>query len=902
MTPAKETFIPYQKESLSVMKYLKTSPEGLSAAAADKRLAFYGGNTIEETKRQNPLKKILKELKSPMTVILIIAFIISLGLKEHIDAWVIFSVIILNTLVGFIHEYRVERSIAALKKIGAPFAKVYRDNVLKKVLTSEIVPGDIISVEEGDRIPADGRIIEAKNLKVIESILTGESESSDKSSHAIHIKTNLADRRNMLWMGTFVTSGSAKFVVTETGGGTAFGRIALSLGKIKQEDSLFTKKIRSLSKQAGVAAIILASIIFIFSLLVNKLAFRETFLLSMASLVSIVPEGMLALFSIILAIGAKRMAKKKALIKNLTATEGIGAITTIITDKTGTLTQNIMMVESIKMATGKVFGISGSGWDSVGFFHENSKIITAKDSPDLLRLLRIMAVCNNAKINISKNKDYEIIGEPTEAALIVAANKAGLTQEILLAEEFKIDEPAFNSLKKYREMLVETKNGEKYLYIVGAPEKVLDKCAHSLENGRSLKLSKEKIAGIKNGVEILADTGLRTIAIAYKKVDKKTYKVSDDDVSDMIYVGTAGLKDPLRPGVLEAMQKASLAGIRVIMATGDHKRTAVAIAKELGLDYKNAISEEELVGIPEKEFEKIVEAYNVFARVSPETKMRIAEILQKQGEIVAMTGDGVNDAPALKKADVGIAMGIIGTDAARESAQIILTDDNFATIIDAIEEGRLVFRNVQKVGAFLLSTNFAEGATILATMAIGLPLPLLPTQILWLNLVTDSLAGFPLAGELAHENLLKERPKSFQENILSKRTFPFMILMIIVMVIGAIIIFKVTLPLGIEKARTLAFLFIAFSQLFNVLNLRSLEKSVFRMNPFSNKYLVFGLGAALLANVLVVYVPKMREIFHLEAVSAKEFLIILLVSFLIIIFAEIYKMLKKRFGSPFKLL
>ena len=887
-------FIPYQREALSVMKYFKSDISGLSEISAEKRLLSYGANILSEGKRQSPLVKILAQFKSPMVVILLIAFFISIILKETIDAWVIISVIILNAGVGFIHEYRVESSIKSLQKISTPFAKVWRDGKLKKIMSTDIVPGDIVSIEEGDRIPADGRIVEAKNLKVMESVLTGEAISSDKSSHTIHTNLSLADRKNMLYMGTFATSGTGKFLVTETGNGTAFGRIAASIMSIKPEESLFTKKISKLSKQAGIAAVVMAVVIFILAFFVQKLPFKETFLFSMASLVSIIPEGMIALFSIILAIGAKRMMRKKALIKNLTATEGIGAITTIITDKTGTLTQNIMMVETIKIP-GQTFGVSGSGWDSVGFFHKDSRIADPKNFGGLMKLLRIISVCNSAIVRKTDAKEYEVIGEPTEAALVVAANKAGLTQEMLLTEEFKIDEPTFDSNKKYREMLVETKSGDRFVYIVGAPEKVLAKCSHRESDGKSEKITKDILVETGQEIDSLAEAGLRTIAAAFKKVSKKDFKVDQGITSDMTYVGTVGMKDPLRPGVIEAVRRAEEAGIRVIMATGDHKKTALAIAKEIGIASDTAMSEEDLINLSPKDFDLIVKTNSIFARVSPETKMRIAEVLQKDGEIVAMTGDGINDAPALKKADVGIAMGKIGTDVARESAQIVLVDDNFATIIDAIEEGRLVFRNVQKTGSFLLSTNFAEGFTILGTIAIGLPLPLLPTQILWLNLVTDSLAGFPLAGEHAHENLLRENPKSFQENILSRRTLPSMILMVLVMVVGAIIIFKTTLPYGVEKARTLTFLFIAFSQLFNVLNLRSLEKSVFRMNPFSNTYLIWGLGSAILVNVILIYTPKLREIFHLSPVTGREFFIILLISFSIIIFAEIYKMIKKRF-------
>lgn len=891
----KERFVPYQREASTVLKFLKSDISGLSDAGAEKRLRSYGANVLKETKRESPLQKILVQFKSPMVVILFIAFFISLLLKESIDAWVIISVILLNAMVGFIHEYRVEHSIRSLKKINTPFAKVWRSGIVKKILSADIVPGDIISIEEGDRIPADGRLIEAKNLKVMESALTGEALSSDKSHHTIHANLALADRKNMAYMGTFVTAGRGLFVVTETGNLTAFGRIAASITSIKPEESLFTKKIGRLSKQAGIAAIIMAAIIFFLATFIQKLPFKETFLFSMASLVSIIPEGMIALFSIILAIGAKRMVKRKALIKNLTATEGIGAITTIITDKTGTLTQNIMMVEAVKLPDGQTFGVSGSGWDPVGFFHRDSRIIDPNGFPGLLKLLRIVALCNNAIVRKVNAKEYEIIGEPTEAALVVAANKAKLTPEILREEAWKIDEPTFDSNKKYREVLVETKSGDRFVYIVGAPEKVMARCTHYDTSGTSEKLSKEKQSALEQEIDLLAEAGLRTLAVAYKKVGKKDFKV-EGHTDEMIYAGIIGMKDPLRPGVKEAVLRAEEAGIRVIMATGDHKKTALAIAQEIGIAAGGALSEEDLSGLSDHEFETAILANSVFARVSPETKMRIAGVLQKRGEIVAMTGDGINDAPALKKADVGIAMGKIGTDVARDSAQIVLVDDNFATIIDAIEEGRLVFRNVQKTGSFLLSTNFAEGFTILGTIAIGLPLPLLPTQILWLNLVTDSLAGFPLAGEHAHENLLRENPKSFQENILSRRTLPSMILMVLVMVIGAVIIFKTTLPVyGIEKARTLTFLFIAFSQLFNVLNLRSLEKSVFRMNLLSNSYLIWGLGSAILVNIILIATPRLREIFHLSAVSIREFMIVLLISFSIIIFAEGYKMIKRKF-------
>lgn len=876
------TMIPYQSEPAAVMRALKTTPTGLSEAAARKRLSVYGENILSERRHEGPLKKILKQLKSPMVVILFVAFVISLWLHEMIDAWVIISVIVVNSLVGFVHEYRVERSVEALKKIATPFAKVFRDGALKKIKASDIVPGDVISIEEGDKIPADGRLFETRNLKTMEAALTGESFSVDKHAHTAHLKLALSDRKNMVFTGTYATGGSALYVATETGDRTAFGRIAASLRAIVEEESLFMKKVATLSRQAGFIALVLAVIIFFVSLVFHETPFRQAFLFSMATLVSVIPEGLLALLSIILAIGAKRMIKKRALIKSLPATETLGAVTTIITDKTGTLTQNVMMVESIRLPSGDVFGVSGSGFDSVGFFHKGGTIVDPKTKPALLSLLQTILVCNGASLRKTESGDFEVIGEPTEAALIAAAGKAGITTETLASELWKIDEPVFSATKKYRETLVEMKSGEKFLYIVGAPEKVLEHVS-----------KKTDMALAKRDMELLADAGLRTLAAAVKKVDKKTYRVDASDETNMEYVGIVGLKDPLRAGVIEAAKDARAAGIRVIMATGDHKRTALAIGREIGLPAE-AVSEEELEGLSDADFETIALSTSIFARVSPMTKQRLAAALQRRGEIVAMTGDGINDAPALKEADIGIAMGKVGTDAAREAAQVVLVDDNFTTIIDAIAEGRLVFRNVQKTGAFLLSTNFAEGLTILATMFAGLPLPLLPTQILWLNLVTDSLAGFPLAGEVAHTNLLREPPHNFRDNILSKKMYPFMILMVLLMVIGTLIIFHTALPRGEEYARTLAFVFIAWSQLFNVFNLRSTETSVFAMSPFSNRYLLPGIGLALAANVAVIYVPFLRDIFHLEALPGSTFALMLGVSFLIIVFAEMYKLVYRR--------
>lgn len=892
-----KSFQAYKEDTKNVLEFYDTSLKGLNESSALERYGVVGPNAITEDSRNKFFKIVLKQFKGLMIYILLIAAFISIILKQHIDAYVILGVIFLNAVIGFLHEYRVERSITALKKMASPRATVTREGINKRIKSAYLVPGDIVHLQEGDRIPADGRLIESMNLTVVESSLTGESEPIQKNTIKIPVDTIEADRKNMVWSGTFVVSGKGKFIVTKTGKDTFFGRIAESLKSIEKKPDHFSIKTKILAKNTAILAIVISSLIFIVGLFFRNLSFTEIFLFSIASLVSIIPEGLIAVLSIILAIGARRMTKRKAITKNLSAIETLGATTTIVTDKTGTLTQNIMMVEKIETADGDIFNISGNGWENEGDFVKDGEKINTSDYKNLEGLLKVVTVCNDAGFEDKEGK-INVLGEPTEAALIVVANKAGLTQDKILQNEFKIDEPGFNSEKKYRETLVETKDGKKFLYIVGAPESVIDACSHSGDFGQKTLLKKEKVSEIKESVISMANKSLRTLSVAIKEVPQNSYRVSELGVNKMIYLGTLGMKDPVKRGVKEAIEKTKEAGIRVIMATGDHKATAIAIAEEIGLienrEEMVAITGEEIGNLSKEDFEKAVLEKNIFARVNPDIKMRIAKILQDKGEIVAMTGDGVNDAPALRQADVGISMGLVGTDVARESSEIILADDNFETIVNAIEEGRLVYGNVRKAGSFLISTNLAEGFTILTTIAIGLPLPLLPTQILWLNLVTDSFAGLPLASEPAHSDLLKEKPDKYKEDIISRETLPFMILMVFVMVTATIFVFKKYLPDGIEKARTMAFTVIAFSQLFNVLNLRSLKKSVFEIKLFSNKSMLVGLGFAILAQLVVTYSNKLNHIFYFIPISAKELFIAVGLSAFVIVFGEIYKIIKNK--------
>ena len=878
----------HSKPIKEVLKNLDSNVNGLSKEEAKKRLEKFGYNEIIEKKKTNLALVFLKQFNSFMIYILIVAALISFFIKHYIDVYVIIGVILINGIIGFIQEYRSEKAIKALKKMIVPHAKVYRDGELLEINAKELVFGDIILLEDGDKVPADARIIELKNFRTVESSLTGESFPVDKSLNILSEKTVLADCKNMVWMGSFVANGVAKAVVTGTGSNTAIGKIAVDIEKIKRVKGHFKEKTDRLAKQMGFIAFVGALLTFIIGYFIRGFEFTEIFLFTLASLVSGIPEGLPAVLIIVLAIGARRMSKRNAIVRNLPATETLGVVNAIITDKTGTLTENTMNVEKIMLPYEDEIIVSGEGWKPSGKFYQNNNEIKVKDNLQLLKILSISSVCNNARV-FKKEKDYEIIGDPTEAALLVLSKKINVKENIK-----KLDDLPFNPELKYRASLSALENNKKEIYVVGAPEVVLNNSKYFLKKNihENLKNKKE----ILNQIEILTKKSMRVLALAYKEVPEDLNYLTESSVNNLIFVGLVGIRDPPREGVKEAIAKAKKAGIKIIMATGDHKGTAIAIAKEIGLiDKDEGYTEEELLKLSNNKFKDVVKNCSVFARLTPGMKLKIAEVLQKKGYVVAMTGDGVNDAPALKKADIGIAMGVIGTDVARESSEIILADDNFASIINAIEEGRIVFRNTKQASSFLVTTNFAEDITIISILALGMPLPLLPTQILLLNLVTDGVPGGALAAEPGHGDVLDEKPRKAKENILSKDILPFLILMSFIMIASTIFIFTSYLPSGLEKARTGAFVVMSFTQLFNVLNMRSLKKSVFKIGLFSNKYVIWALLASIIFLVIAIYVPFFQNLFKFVGLSLSEFLIIMLISSLVLIFGEVYKFVRKKF-------
>lgn len=893
-----EKVSPYYALSVAeALNKLSSSKDGISLQKAKLLLEKYGFNEIKEKKALRPLFVFLRQFNSFFVYILIAAAFISFFAKNLIDMYVIIAIILINSSIGFFQEYRAENAINSLKKMIVPYAKVYRDSELLSIPAAHLVQGDIIFLESGDRIPADARLIELKDFTAVESSLTGESFPSVKQLHALKEDTALADRTNMVWMGTFVSTGTAKALVAATGNSTAIGCIARDIESIKKEKSHFQKKTDILAKQMGLIAIISAAVIFSIGFFIRGFQFKQMLLITIASLVAAIPEGLPAILAIILAIGAFRMAKKHAIIRKLAATETLAIVNTIITDKTGTLTQNTMTAQAILLPGEGEIDIDGAGWVPRGELKRKGRSISPLEIKNLAKLLSMSYLCNNSKLVKEEFSDnYKIIGDPTEAALCVLAEKAGIKEWFLEEKEKRIDDLPFNQKLRYRASLILLKKEKKkQIYVIGAPEILLKNSSHVLKLNTSKKITKLEKNLIEKQINALASRAMRVVSFAFKEVPDSVEELSESLINNLTYLGIVGIVDPPRSEVKGAIARARQAGIRVIMATGDHKNTALAIAKEIGLrpnkspNYPEILTEEDLEKLSPDEFEKAVKNVNLFARLTPHTKLRIASTLQKKKDIVAMTGDGINDAPALKQANVGIAMGIIGTDVARESAEIVLADDNFASIINVIEEGHIVFDNTRQTSFFLVTTNLAEAFTLMVTMGIGLPLPLLPTQILWLNLVTDTGPGIALAIEPRHDGIEEEGPKNPKENILTKEIMPFLVLMSAIMLVLTAAIFMFYLPEGLNKARTGAFVIMALTQLYNTFNLRSLKKSIFKIGIFSNKYLVWLVLSSFALILCVLYIPLFQNAFQFAYLRPLELLFLLVLSSSVLWFGEAYK-------------
>ncbi|HEY3297048.1 MAG TPA: HAD-IC family P-type ATPase [Armatimonadota bacterium] len=876
-----------------VLQRLGSSSEGLSASEAEKRLAEFGPNTIAKTRRVSAFVSFMQQFRSPLIYILLAASLISFALGEVTDGEVILVIVLFNAVIGFAQEYKAEKALEALKRMAAATANVVRGAEEIEVPAEQVVPGDVIAIEAGDRIPADARLIEEARLSVDESALTGESVPAGKSTQTTFEESSLADRSDMLYAGTSVKVGRGMAVVVATGGNTETGRIAKEVQESPVIETPIQRKLAEVGRWLGIIGLVVALVLVLVGLL-RGFPVYTLFFTAVAAAVAFIPESLPAVVTIVLAIGVQRMAKRHAIIRKLPAVESLGSATVICTDKTGTLTKNEMTVEACYVS-GQRFEISGGGYDPAGEYSFENRAIDPADRPDLTLALTAAVLCNDAHM-VELESGWSISGDPTEGALVVAARKAGIRKIVLDESHPRRDEIPFESETKYMATLNMFED-RPTIFVKGAPEIVISMCSLVRLSGQSTPLSQEHLDGIRSANEFMAGKSHRVLAVAYKEAPSDRSTIDRDDIGHgLVFLGLFGMMDPARDEAFQAVEDAKRAGIRVIMITGDNPATAKAIAAKLGiLDGNRVVSGQELELMSDGELSDQIGGISVFARVEPRHKHRIVEMLKSKNELVAMTGDGVNDAPALKRADIGIAMGRGGTDVARESADVVLADDNFATIIAAVEEGRTIFANLRKIVQYLLGTNSGEILTFLTAIVVGLPLPLLPVQILWVNLVTDGFATVPLAVEPEEGDVMLERPRDPGEPVITRRSIWRIAMVAILMAAGTLALFTYVLHTsGLAHARTTAFAALAIFQLFNTFNARSSVHSIFKVGFLTNRYVLLGVGASFLLQIAVTHVPFLQSAFKTTALSMREWVLILLVSSSVLIVEEIRKLLAPR--------
>lgn len=851
----------------AVLEKLGTNKKGMTSVDANASLKYYGHNKLKEKKRRTSLIIFYEQFKSILVLLLVFATIISLYLGLYLDASVIAIILISNALLGFYQEYKAEKAIDALKRLTLSKVIVIRDEVHHEISIEDVVPGDIVILEEGNRVPADVRLIEVSNLKVDESELTGESVPVVKDIKTLK-DVQLADRKNMAFMGTLITYGRGLGVVVATGISTEIGKIA-TLVEEREEDTPLQNKLNHFGKDIGIFVSVLAFFIFLMGILKTS-DFFNMLLTSISLAIAAVPEGLPAVVTLTLAIGTQKMLKRNAVVKRLAAVETLGSVTIICADKTGTMTTNEMTVEKI-WSSGKIINVTGVGFEPKGEFLINNKKIDPKNNESLNLLLKISKMCNDSILK--DGIGWHIIGDPTEGALKVLARKANITEDYP-----RVKEIPFSSERKIMTTIHEV-SGDYFAFSKGAPEVILRICNKNYPNKNFSRYEKSKMMRV---VHNFADDGLRVLGFAYKKLDEKHSLSSVEN--DMTFVGLAAMMDPPRKETKNAIRLCKEAGIKVVMLTGDHPITAKAVASQIGL-FGDVITGERLENLTEEELEEVVDEDTIFARVSPQHKLKIVEALKKKGHIVAVTGDGVNDAPALKKADIGVAMGIKGTDVAKESSDMILLDDNFNTIVAAIEEGRTIYDNIKKFIRFLLSANFNEMFTVTAAVLLSvkdpatglLAIPFLPIQILWVNLITDSFPALSLGVDPQEKDIMKRKPRNPKEAVIHS-SFPFIIVAGVLGFVITLLSFLMELPNGLEKARTVAFTTTVMFQLFFVFNCRSEKRSVFRTNPFTNKKLLVSVAFSILLQILIIYVPFLQPMFQTVPLTASDWLRILALS------------------------
>lgn len=896
--------LPWYEQSIEeVSANLNTSPStGLTPGEVKLRLEKYGPNELEHKEGPGVLQMLIAQLKDYMVIILLAASLVSILVNEVVDALVIIGIVIINAVLGVVQEYRAGKALEALQKMSAPNAKVIRDGKELSVPARELVPGDLAVLETGDYIPADVRLVSSINLKVEEAALTGESVPVEKDAdERLNGDIGLGDQTNCGFMSTLVTYGRGSGIVTATGMDTVIGSIARMIQEDVQEDTPLQRKLAQLGKILGTACLVICAVVFGLGLWRGE-ELLAMFMTAVSLAVAAIPEGLPAVVTIVLALGMQRMVQHNAIMKKLHAVETLGSTTVICSDKTGTLTQNQMTI--VKMYTlGQEIDVSGDGYNPEGTLTIEGRDVNLSEQPAIARLMEIQALCNDARLERVTDggmDEWRIIGDPTEGSMIVAAAKAGIDRDEINHAQPRLQELPFDSQRKLMTTFHQMKDGQFAAFTKGAPDILVERCTHIMHSDGSIAaITPDDINTLMDQNKSLASQAFRVLAMAFRILPEiPAHPTPEKDEQGLTFCGLVGMIDPPRTEAIKAIKVCKSAGIRTVMITGDYRETAAAIARQLGIvsSDEEVLTGGELNQMSDEQLDEAVKKVSVFARVSPEHKVRIVQAMKNNGHIAAMTGDGVNDAPALKRADIGVAMGITGTDVTKESADMIITDDNFSSIVAAVEEGRVIYSNIRKFVFFLMSCNVGEILIIFLSMLLGWEIPLLPIHLLWVNLLTDAFPALALGTEKKEPGLMDAPPRDPNESILNRDMLVNIAVQSLVMTVAVLISFYYGWQnYGIDMGRTYALVTLISSELLRAYSARSEKLPVWKLGVFSNRNMNLAAVVSFGLLLVIMFIPVLRDIFNVELFNFWDWDFAIIMAVLPLVFGELTKVIRNAF-------